>query len=52
MKKILLESDSIVIDGIELTYEQLKTVLTENVVLKRQINFVRTNFNNGGVINE
>ena len=52
MKKILLESDSIVVDGLELSYEELKNVLTENVVLKRQLNFVRTTFNEVGVSNE
>ena len=52
MKKILMDGDSIIVDGLELSKEQIKEVLTENVVLKRQINFVRTNFNNGGVINE
>ena len=51
MKKILLESDSIVVDGLELSYEELKNVLTENVVLKRQLNFVRTTFK-VGVSNE
>lgn len=52
MKKILMETDSIVVDGLELSYEELKNVLTENVVLKRQLNFVRTTFNEVGVSNE
>lgn len=50
MKKILMDGDSIVIDGIELSKEKIKEIMTENVILRRQINFVRTNF--GGVSNE
>ena len=46
-----MDGDSIIVDGLELSKEQIKEVLTENVVLKRQIDFVRTTFN-GGVINE
>ena len=51
MKKILMDGDSIVVDGLELSKEQIKEVLTENVVLKRQIDFVRTTFE-VGVSNE
>ena len=47
-----MDGDSIVVDGLELSKEQIKEVLTENVVLKRQIDFVRTNFNKVGVSNE
>ena len=46
-----MDGDSIIVDGLELSKEQIKEVLTENVVLKRQIDFVRTNFS-GGVNNE
>ena len=52
MKKILMDGDSIVIDGIELSKEKIKEIMTENVVLKRQLNFVRTTFNEVGVSNE
>lgn len=53
MKKILMDGDSIVVDGLELSKEEIKNVLTENVVLKRQLNFVRTTFNDGvGVSDE
>lgn len=52
MKKILMDGDSIVVDGLELSKEEIKNVLTENVVLKRQLNFVRTTFNEVGVSNE
>lgn len=53
MKKILMDGDSIVVDGLELSKEEIKNVLTENVILKRQLNFVRTTFNDGvGVSNE
>ena len=51
MKKILMDGDSIIVDGLELSKEQIKEVLTENVVLKRQIDFVRTTFE-VGVSNE
>ena len=49
MKKILLECDSIVIDGIEITYNELKDYLTERIVLKRQLEVVETIFRDGGV---
>ena len=50
MKKILKKGDSVIIDGKELTKEKIKKLMTENIVLKRQINFVRTtNFLEGSV---
>ena len=48
----MMDGDSIVIDGIELSKEKIKEIMTENVILRRQINFVRTNFNKVGVSNE
>ena len=41
MKKILLDGDSIVIDGIEIPAEKLKEYLTERIVLKRQLAYVK-----------
>ena len=41
MKKILLDGDSVIIDGIEFTKEELKTFLTERIVLKRQLETVK-----------
>ena len=52
MKKILMDGDSVIVDGLELSKEKIKNILTENVVLKRQIDFVRTTFNKDGVSNE
>lgn len=51
MKKIILECDSIVIDGIEITHNELKQYLTERVQYKKQLDFVRT-LAQGGVVNE
>ncbi len=52
MKKILKDGDSVIVDGLELSKEKIKNILTENVVLKRQIDFVRTTFKEDGVSNE
>ena len=52
MKKILMDGDSVIVDGLELSKEKIKNILTENVVLKRQIDFVRTTFKEDGVSNE
>ena len=41
MKKILLDGDSVIIEGIEFTKEELKTFLTERIVLKRQLETVK-----------
>jgi len=51
MKKILLDGDSIVLDGVEITTEELKTFLTERIAYKRQLEYVR-NIAKGGVANE
>ena len=49
MKKILLDGDSVIIEGIEFTKEELKTFLTERIVLKRQLETVK-NIAKGEVI--
>ena len=41
MKKILLDGDIAVIDGKEFTTKQIKTFLTERIVLKRQLETVK-----------
>jgi hypothetical protein len=41
MKKILLDGDIAVIDGKEFTTEQIKNYLTERIVLKRQLEYVK-----------
>ena len=42
MKKILMPGDSIIIDGVELTTEELKTFLTERIIFKKQLDHVRS----------
>lgn len=49
MKKILLDGDIAVIDGKEFTTKQIKTFLTERIVLKRQLETVK-NIAKGEVI--
>ena len=51
MKKILLDGDIAVIDGKEFTTEQIKTFLTERIVLKRQLETVKE-LAQGGVSSE
>ena len=41
MKKILMPGDSVIIDGIEFTTEDLKTFLTERIILKKQLETVK-----------
>lgn len=51
MKQKLNDGDIIDIDGVELSKEKIKEILTENLVLRRQIDFVQTTFK-GGVTSE
>lgn len=51
MKKLLMDGDIVIVDGVELSKEKIKEILKENVVLRRQVDFVRTTFK-GGVSNE
>ena len=51
MKKILLENDILVIDGKEISYDQLTGYLTERVILRKQLDYVKS-IAKGGVINE
>ena len=51
MKKILLESDSIVIDGMELTYAEIQEKIKDSSRYRKYLkdsNFIRA----GGVLNE
>lgn len=41
MKKYIMDGDSIILDGVEITKEELKKYLTERIVLKRQLNYVK-----------
>ena len=47
MKKILLKDDILVIDGKEFSYNQLTGYLTERLILKKQLETVRTIFDGG-----
>ena len=49
MKKILVDGDIAVIDGKEFTTEEIKTFLTERIVLKRQLDYVKSIAAGGGV---
>ena len=51
MKKILLKGDILVLDGKEFTYDQLTGYLTERVVFKKQLDYVKS-VAHGGVVNE
>ena len=51
MKKILMDGDSIVLDGVVISKEKLKEYLTERVVLKKQLEYVKE-VAAGGVSNE
>ena len=42
MKKILMPGDSIILDGVEITAEELKTYLTERIIFKKQLDHVRS----------
>ena len=44
MKKILVEGDILVLDGKEISYNQLTGYLTERIVLKRQLDYVKSIF--------
>ena len=46
-----MPGDSVIIDGVELTTEELKTFLTERVIFKKQLETVKS-IAKGGVINE
>ena len=42
MKKILLENDILVIDGKEFSYHDLTRFLTERLILKKQLEVVKS----------
>ena len=50
MKKYLMEGDSIVIDGIELTYKEIKHAVIEQEKFNRLSDFLRTTLPNGEVV--
>lgn len=50
MKKILLPGDSVIIDGVEFTTEELKKALTEQYKFRRLSDFLQTTLPNGEVV--
>ena len=50
MKKILLNGDSVIIDGTEFTTEEIKTAIIEQEKYTRLSNFLRTTLPNGEVV--
>ena len=52
MRKMILESDSIVIDGVELTYEEIKSAVVEQHKFHKLSDFLETTFQKEGVLNE
>lgn len=52
MKKIIMESDSIIIDGVELSYNEIQELLIDRYKFRDISNFLRTNFNKVGVSDE
>ena len=51
MKKILMPGDSIILDGVEITAEELKQYLTERIIFKKQLETVKS-IAKGGVVSE
>ena len=53
MKKILLPGDSVIIDGVEITTEEIKTAIVEQYKFQKLSDFLQTTFkNDGGVSSE
>ena len=52
MQKYLLEGDSVIIDGIEITREEIKEALIDQRRYNKMSDFLRTTFKEDGVSNE
>ena len=52
MRKMLLDGDSIVIDGVEFTTEEIKNALVDQVRYRKLSDFVQTTFTEAGVTDE
>ena len=52
MKKILMNGDSAIIDGVEFTTEEIKKAIVEQEKYARLSNFLRTALPEGGVSSE
>ena len=45
MRKMLLDGDSVLIDGVELTKEEIKQAMIDQVKYNRMADFLQTTFN-------
>ena len=52
MKKMLVDGDTIVIDGVELTTEEIKKALVDQLKYRKLSDFIETQFTEIGVSNE
>ena len=52
MRKIILESDSIVIDGKEFTHTDIQQALINSLKYEKLSDFLQSQFGDGGVPNE
>lgn len=51
MRKMVLEEDSIVIDGVELTYNEIREKIMDSYKYKKLSDFIQTTFKEDGVSN-
>ena len=49
MRKMLLDGDSVLIDGVEITKEEIKNALIDQLKYNKLSAFIETTFNNGEV---
>ena len=52
MKKMLVDGDSIIIDGVELTKEEIKKALVDQLKYRKLSDFIETQFTEVGVADE
>lgn len=52
MKKMLMDDDTVIIDGKEFTKEEIKNALVDQVRYHKLSDFVQETFNEAGVSNE
>ena len=52
MKKMLVDGDSIIIDGVELTTEEIKKALVDQLKYRKLSDFIETTFTEESVVNE
>ena len=52
MKKMLVDGDSIIIDGVELTTEEIKNALVDQLRYRKLSDFLEMQFTEAGVSNE